>query len=211
MPHNQIQLVLGSSSIFRAAILNQMGFQYQVVVPDIDETPNDNEPVISYVIRLAEEKAQAVLKKLPVDNDFLIIASDQSAADEDGVIYGKPETIENAVSMLKKLSGKHIYYYCAVSLYSTLTKEIYTDISTTVVKFKNLSDRLIYRYLQCEPQAIACSSGLRIESCGAMLVEEFSSPDPASCQGLPCLVIDKLLAKHGYEIADFIPIKEALY
>lgn len=211
MPHNQMQLVLGSSSIFRAAILNQMNLQYQVVVPDIDETPNENEAVISYVIRLAEEKAQAVLSKLPSNKNFLIIASDQSAADEDGVIYGKPETIENAITMLKQLSGKYIYYHCAVSLYCTLTKEIYTDISTTVVKFKHLNDRLISRYLECEPQAIACSSGLRIESCGAMLVEEFSSPDPASCQGLPCLVLDKLLEKHGYEIADFIAVKEASY
>lgn len=208
LPNNKIELILGSSSPFRAAILNQVGLRYQVVVPDIDETQHPNEPALTYVARLAQEKAHAVANKLSEEKAFLIIASDQTAADEEGVIYGKPETLENAVVMLRTLSGKKIHYHCAVALYSTATHEIYTDISTTTLQFKKLDDRLIYQYLSCEPQAIACSSGLRIESCGVMLVESFSSPDPTSCQGIPLLVLDKLIAEHGFSLADFITQKE---
>jgi septum formation protein len=206
--HNQAyQLILGSSSPFRAAILDKIRLRYQVVTPDIDETPLEHESVLTYVTRLSIEKAQAVSSKLG-QGRYMIISSDQVACDQNGTIYAKPANIRSAAEMLQKLSGQYIFYHCAVSLMSTSTHQIYTDISTTTVKFKVLSNDLISWYLNNEPHALLCSSGLCIESLGPILLDEFTSTDPVSCQGLPILTVDKLLLRHQLSLCHFISASE---
>lgn len=54
-------LVLASSSPRRRELLQQLGLNFEIYSPDIDESVHDGELVHQYVERLAREKAQAVL------------------------------------------------------------------------------------------------------------------------------------------------------
>ena len=70
------QLVLGSSSPFRAEILAKLGLPFITASPDIDESALSNEQPEQLVQRLSEQKAQAIAQQYP---NALIIGSDQVA------------------------------------------------------------------------------------------------------------------------------------
>ena len=59
-------LILASSSPRRRELLQQLGLNFEIYSPDIDESVHDGELVHQYVERLAREKAQAVLNIFPV-------------------------------------------------------------------------------------------------------------------------------------------------
>lgn len=208
MGKQSTQLILGSSSPARAAILNQMGVRYRALSPDIDESVLPDEPVSQYVRRLSREKALAVAGRLPPDESFIVIGSDQVAADEQGVIYSKPGSLANAAVMLRSMSGKLLRYYCGLTVLDTQSSHIYTDISVTEIQYRVFDEKLIQCYLSFDPSVANCASALRIESAGPMLVERYACSDPTSCQGLPSLLLDKMLRSHGYRISDFMPCHE---
>lgn len=82
-----LPLVLGSGSKYRRAIMDKLHLVYNVVKPDIDESAIQEEQPEQLVGRLAEEKAQAVAKKLNGES-AIIIGSDQVAVC-DGLILGQ--------------------------------------------------------------------------------------------------------------------------
>ena len=104
------KLILGSSSAPRRELLTRLRLPFEVVVPDIDETPLLGESVLDLVRRLSEGKARAVAKQHP---DALIIAGDQVGFSEDE-IFCKPGNYENAVKQLQKLSAKPIIFYAGL-------------------------------------------------------------------------------------------------
>ena len=68
-------IILASSSPRRQELLSQLGLDFEVFSPDIDETVRDAETVVHYVERLAREKARAVLAQFPA---AIVIAADTS-------------------------------------------------------------------------------------------------------------------------------------
>ena len=57
-------IILASSSPRRQELLTQLGLDFKVHSPDVDETVYPDESVKCYVERLAREKAQAVLEEI---------------------------------------------------------------------------------------------------------------------------------------------------
>src|SRR5450830_435022 len=80
------RLILGSSSKYRKELLSRLHIPFEVMVPDIDETPGLGESPEATALRLAREKARAVALLAP---DALVIGSDQVAT-LDGEQIGKP-------------------------------------------------------------------------------------------------------------------------
>jgi len=66
-------LLLASSSPYRNQLLKQLQLPFDSCSPDIDETPLPEEKAEKLVVRLAEQKAQAVIDSFPT---HLIIASE---------------------------------------------------------------------------------------------------------------------------------------
>lgn len=94
-------IVLASSSPRRKELLQQLGLDFEIYSPDIDESVHENELVHQYVERLAREKAQAVLKLFP---EAIVIAADTSLG-LDGQIIGKPESKSHAFEIWKQFLG----------------------------------------------------------------------------------------------------------
>jgi septum formation protein len=97
-----MQLILASGSPRRAELLTSAGFQFEVVVADIDEQLLPDERPAAYVGRLAHEKAAAVAS---VRREAIVIGADTTVV-VDGEIFGKPESRAEAKRMLLRLSGR---------------------------------------------------------------------------------------------------------
>ncbi|HSM43779.1 MAG TPA: Maf family protein, partial [Acidimicrobiia bacterium] len=95
-----MRMVLASGSPRRAALLNQLGLEFDVDPPDVDEGRLPDERPDAYVERLAREKA--LTANAP---ETLVVAADTAVVHE-GHLMGKPGHPEEARSMLRRLAGQ---------------------------------------------------------------------------------------------------------
>jgi septum formation protein len=77
-------LTLASASPRRHELLSSLGCNFDVVVPQIDETPREGEAPRAFAERMANEKAQAI------DADGTIIAADTVVVHQNRIL-GKPD------------------------------------------------------------------------------------------------------------------------
>jgi septum formation protein len=96
-------LILASGSPRRRMLLEEAGFAFGIVVPDVDETTAPGEPPERVVARLALDKARAALDGAAPG--ARVLAADTVVA-IDGEILGKPRDPEHAVQMLLQLAGR---------------------------------------------------------------------------------------------------------
>ena len=98
-----MRLILASSSPRRRDILRQVGLDFEVIVPDVDESGISGTPEET-VRQLARLKAKAVFDMIH-DSDSLILSAD-TVVSIDGLILNKPVDEQDAFRMLRLLSGR---------------------------------------------------------------------------------------------------------
>lgn len=126
-------IVLASSSPRRKELLQQLGLDFEIYSPDIDESVHENELVHHYVERLAREKAQTVLKLFP---EAIVIAADTSLGLE-GQIIGKPESKNHAFEIWKQLSGR--WHDVFSGLCVATQQQMLSQVVQTQVEFQRLT------------------------------------------------------------------------
>lgn len=126
-------IVLASSSPRRKELLQQLGLDFEIYSPDIDESVHENELVHHYVERLAREKAQTVLKLFP---EAIVIAADTSLG-LDGQIIGKPESKNHAFEIWKQLSGR--WHDVFSGLCVATQEQMLSQVVQTQVEFQRLT------------------------------------------------------------------------
>ena len=189
------QLVLASGSRYRKALLERLGFQFEVAAPALDEEPLPNESPAHTALRLAELKARS---QQAAHRDALIIGSDQVAA-SGARRYGKPGDHDNAVSQLRELSGKAVDFHTAVSLLDARTGDIQTRLVPCRVVFRTLRDEQIEGYLRRE-RPYDCSASAKAEGLGIALIERIETEDPTSLIGLPLIALSEMLERAGLPV-----------
>src|SRR4051795_8195721 len=97
------RLVLASASPARRRLLEQAGFAPEVRVSGVDEEACATTDPAALVRELAAAKARAVASL--VGGDALVIGCD-SVLDVDGVVHGKPATVDEARERLQRLRGR---------------------------------------------------------------------------------------------------------
>ncbi len=138
-------IILASQSPRRVALLNQMHIDCLVMPADIDEQALPNESPADYVLRLAEQKALAIVKKLNGQHtDLPILAADTTVA-LGMTIFGKPENEVDAFEMLKKLSGSTHQVHTAIAL--AFKGKLKTRLNSTLVQMMPLTDAMIETYI----------------------------------------------------------------
>jgi septum formation protein len=138
-------VILASQSPRRVTLLKQMGIDCLVMPADIDETVLVNESPADYVLRLAQQKALATLKKLDGQHAYLpILAADTTVAMEMEIL-GKPENDAEAFKMLKKLSGSTHQVHTAVAV--AFNGKLKKKLNTTLVQMMPLTDAMINAYI----------------------------------------------------------------
>lgn len=188
-------LVLASSSPFRRQILDKLNLDYECHLPDIDESPLNNEQAIDLVERLAIAKAQAVAEAYP---NALIIGSDQVAV-IDGKIVGKPHTHEKAAQQLKSASGNAVTFYTGLALHNNATGDTQSEVVPFSVHFRELSDGMIEKYLQAE-KPYNCAGSFKSEGMGIALFEKLEGDDPNTLIGLPLIRLIRMLENENFPV-----------
>lgn len=187
------QLILASSSRYRAELLARLRLPFIQASPDIDETPKCDEAAAFLAPRLAAAKARAIATRHP---QAWVIGSDQVAACE-GQLLGKPGNRVAAIEQLRFMSGKYVAFITAVALTHHENGALHRDLDTTVVKFRKLTLEEIQRYTEAEP-SFDCAGSAKIEGLGITLCAEVQSRDPTALIGLPLIATARLLRKAGY-------------
>ena len=187
-----MKIVLASSSPYRRELLSRFNLPFDVVNPDIDESPRLNETAKEISVRLAREKAVHVA---PHYGNSLIIGSDTTAECE-GRIIEKPMIHSQAVSQLKFLSGNLVKFYTSLCLLNTETQALQQCVVDFEVKYKVLTEKRIESYLLKE-QPYNCVGSVKSEGLGIILLEYIKGEDPTALIGLPLMKLSEMLQKEG--------------
>ena len=184
-------LILGSASPRRRELLSLITEDFTVRLADIDERALENDleqrhvPACQVSEELASAKAKAVFEMLEPElkADSVVIGADTSVILDD-VIYGKPESKEDARRMLTNLSGRKHMVATGVSLVFEGGERRFTDVS--MVEFYELDryqEDVIASYIESgDPMDKAGAYG--IQSGGALLVKGIEG-DFLNVVGLP--------------------------
>ena len=135
-------LILASKSPRRQYLLNDFGLQFEVRTKEVDESFPANLKAQEIPLYLCKKKADAFNNEL---NENTIVITADTIVWIDGQVLNKPENFDDAVRMLKLLSGKMHEVYTGVCLRSKeKTKSFY---ALTKVYFKTLSQEEIEYYI----------------------------------------------------------------
>ena len=185
-------LILGSTSPYRRALLQRLRLDFTVAAPDVDETALPGEAPRDLALRLALAKAHAVAAHNP---GAVVIGSDQ-VADLAGQPLGKPGTHERATAQLRQMSGHSVIFQTAVAVVCPETGFEQVDLAPVVVRFRELSDAEIERYLRAE-QPYDCAGSTKSEGLGISLLDAIDSDDPTALIGLPLIRTCRMLRAAG--------------
>lgn len=136
-------MILASNSPRRKELLGGLGIPFEVrTLQGIDESYPDTLRGVEIPIHISGKKAEAY-KRTMADNELIITAD--TIVYDNGQVLGKPKDREEAVQMLRQLSGHAHEVITGVSI---VTKEKTTQFaSTSKVFFASLTDEEIAYYV----------------------------------------------------------------
>ena len=139
-------IILASASPRRRDLLCQIGIEPMAIIPtDINETPNQRELPPRYALRMADEKARAIVLPDGIDDGAVVLAGDTVVA-VGRRILPKAETEDQARSCLALLSGRRHRVYGGIALRLT-DGTLRSRLVTSSVIFKRLHRDEIDAYI----------------------------------------------------------------
>ena len=143
MVNGQWKIYLGSNSPRRKELLSGLGIDFEVrTLPDIDESYPSHLKGGDIPLYISKEKADAYKPMLQPDE--LIITADTIVWLNDEVL-GKPHDRDEAIGMLRKLSGNTHEVFTGVTL--TTAEDQHSFYAETKVTFAQLSNQEITHYV----------------------------------------------------------------
>ncbi|MCO5260230.1 MAG: Maf family protein [Crocinitomicaceae bacterium] len=137
-----MKLIVGSKSPRRKQMLEEMGYAFEIRVKETDESYPEHYSPKEAVCHISEQKAKALQSDL--QSDEVLLTADTVVCVENEIL-GKPKDFDDAVRMLKLLSGKSHQVITAISIATATVLK--TDYCETVVYVKPLSEEEIVFYI----------------------------------------------------------------
>ncbi|HVG42785.1 MAG TPA: Maf family nucleotide pyrophosphatase, partial [Chitinophagaceae bacterium] len=134
--------ILASQSPRRKQLLEWAEVDFEVIVQSTDESYPDGLSPEEVAIHIAKEKAVAVLQK--VEKERTLVAADTIVVLNNEII-GKPRDSEDAIQILKKLSGKTHRVITGVAITNGEKEILFSD--STEVAFYPLTEEQIIFYI----------------------------------------------------------------
>ena len=198
-------LYLASKSPRRQSLLAQLGIEFETLLlreavgreRDVVEVALDEEPAPHYVERIARTKAQVGWQRMQDRKlaERAVLGADTEVV-LDGEIFGKPRNANDAVRMLKRLSGRTHQVLTAVAI--RYRNAIEVDLSSSRVTLRRLAAAEIERYVQTgEPFDKAGSYALQGRAAAFVARIEGSY---SGVVGLPLCETATLLARVGVHV-----------
>lgn len=178
------RLVLASSSPRRKQLLAELGYDFQIIVANVNENSNAATP-LGACVEQACDKALAVFKGNP---DAVVIGCD-TVVDVDGKVFGKPSSACEATQMLTTLSGRTHLVHSGACVVSSSAIFVFSD--TTRVTFRQLTGEEIASYVQSgSPMDKAGAYGAQDSNFVSIVVGSFNN-----VVGLPTEKLNQILQK----------------
>lgn len=165
-----MKIILASTSSRRKELLTQMGIEFEVKAPEIEEDMSQKVNFKKLSEILSKQKCEDVFNR--TKGNRLVIGSDCMVYINKHLL-GKPHSREDAINMLTMLSGKWhkvVSGLCVMVQDKNGTRE-YLCHDVTKVKFKKLSTLDIERYIDSGEYADKAGS-YAIQGGAGMLVEK---------------------------------------
>lgn len=187
-----MKIILASKSPRRKEILENLGFEFEIITADTDESSDVTDPEALVQI-LAVRKGKAV-QETNVEKDTLIISCDTVVC-LDGEILGKPHSEAEAKTMLAALSGRSHTVLSGLAVF--YNGKTISGVDKTEVYFANMPENFIDSYV---------ASGDPMDKAGAYAVQGKTSlyiDKIDGCYfnvvGLPVRLLAKLLHQLGLD------------
>jgi septum formation protein len=153
----KLELILCSASPRRAALLKELAVRFRVCPVEVSEAPLSGESPWNTARRLALLK----LGKARADQTGALVLTADTVVDLDGTALGKPASEEEAVWMLRTLSGRRHLVHTAVALGGP--DFLRTVTCTTEVEMRAYAAREI---------AASVASGQPMDKAGAYAIQD---------------------------------------
>lgn len=202
-------IYLASQSPRRSQLLDQLGIQHQILVPDADEAEEaealeallPGESPSAYVQRVTGLKLDAAVRRcvrrgLP---EAPILCADTTVA-RGGVIYGKPVDTPDAARLLSELSGQTHRVLTALALQVPLASGVrrLTALSVSRVTFADLSPAHIAAYV-ATGESMGKAGAYGVQGRAAAHIRQISG-SYSGIMGLPLYETAQLLRAAGFAV-----------
>ena len=181
------KIILASKSPRRAEILRSVGWEFETQAANIDETRHASEDAVSYVKRLAREKAATIAERAPggfvLGADTVVVIG--------GEILGQPRDDQDARRMLTLLSGKWHEVLTGVAILRG--DETLIEHESTRVRFCELSREEVDWYVSTG-ESRDKAGAYAIQGRGAIFIEEIEG-DYFNIVGLPVRLVYEMLQR----------------
>ncbi len=171
------KLVLASASPRRSEILRAVGWEFEKITADIDETEFPRENPADYVRRLAETKARAVAARI---ENGLVLGADTTVVLNREII-GKPVVL-TGVALVQK-NGENLQSAVA--------------FERTSVKFAELSNSEI-EYLVANGEPLDKAGGYAVQGVAALFIKGIAG-DYWNVVGLPINLVYSLFRNNFHD------------
>ncbi|WP_105617984.1 Maf family protein [Vallitalea okinawensis] len=174
------KIILASQSPRRKELLELLQIDFEILSEEVEESYDSNMSPEEIVEYLAFKKAKAVAEN--TSEKAVIIGSD-TIVELDGEILLKPKDIEDAILILKRLSGKKHRVYTGLAIIDLYQDKKIVTHDCTEVLMAELTEEEIKFYIDTkEPMDKAGAYG--IQGIGSIFVEKING-DFFNVMGLP--------------------------
>ena len=188
-------LCLGSASPRRRELLGDLNIPLEVLAADVEEGVHDGESSLTYLERVVSDKLAAVYAKLAPGNRFSAILVADTIVVIDDTILGKPVDREDAMRLLRQLTGRvHRVYtrYAIQALQRPSAKSIQRTVMSQVT-LRAASEQEIRRYAQTG-EGLDKAGAYAAQGIGGFLIERVDG-SYTNVVGLPlCEVVLDFMA-----------------
>ena len=182
-----MKLILASASPRRKSLMEVLGLDFEIKVSNCEEVINPDNNIQDIVMSLALQKANDVAKDY---DDCIVIGADTVVCCKNQIL-GKPKNHNDAIRMLKLLSGNIHSVYTGFSIINKMDNTIITDYEKTDVTFKELSEEEIINYVNSS-NVTDKAGAYSIQGTASSFVTELNG-DYNNVVGLPIYKLSKYL------------------
>ncbi|MGF1600678.1 MAG: Maf family protein [Thermosynechococcaceae cyanobacterium] len=190
------KFVLASASPARCQLLKSAGLSAVVQPSDYDESLVQCSTASELVEVLAAGKAEAVMQQQIVP--ALVLGCD-SVLELEGNIYGKPESVAEAMDRWRNMRGRVGCLYTGHALLGMGQLLIRHQI--TEVHFAEISDRQIEAYVATQ-EPLSCAGSFALDGYGGLFIDRIVGCH-SNVIGLSLPLLRQMLADLGYDVTDF--------
>ena len=181
-----MRLILASSSPRRKEILDLLGIPFDVIPPDIHETPGPDRTASEEVLYWSLEKAKAVKS----DHSGAVVVASDTMIEHEGQKIGKPKNHDEALKILRSLAGRTHEVLTAVAVLLPGGGER-SAIEKVIVTMRQVPDQRLVQYA-ATVEPLDKAGAYSIQGEGRMLVDRIDG-DYLAVVGLPLRSLVELL------------------